>query len=112
MPRLINQLNVSNLETVEEVARWSSVIFDQIFATANGRLQLSDNVEFITIAASFPAANTEYVFEHTLGRAPLYYLAVTNPTGGVVYAGSTAFTSTNIYLKNTVITSSMTIWVF
>lgn len=112
MAKLRNQINVSNLETIDDLSRFVSVVFDELYNQINGKLQITQNIQFVTVNASFPAANTQYAFAHDLGVVPTYYIAVTNPTGGVVYAGTTPFTLNNIYLKNTVITSSMTIWIF
>lgn len=47
------------------------------------------------------SANTEDTIAHTLGSTPIGYIVLKQDKASNVYEGGTAWTSTNIYLKQT-----------
>jgi hypothetical protein len=57
-------------------------------------------------------ANTEDTVAHKLGRVPVGVFAGLPDKAAVLYKGTTAWTSTNIYLKTSVATVAWNIMVF
>lgn len=68
----------------------------------NGTANNSENIdgEFI-LYTSNGVADTEDTIAHTLGSVPIGYLIMKQDKAGSVYEGGTAWTSTNLYLKQT-----------
>lgn len=62
----------------------------------------SENIdgEFVTYTSN-AVADTEDTVAHTLGSVPIGYIVVKQDKGSNVYEGGTAWTSTNLYLKQT-----------
>lgn len=80
------------------------VFLDDIFTNLgnllNGGLSFSDNLESQELTATAHAvADTEFSVAHTLGRVPTRFVVTDIDEGGVVYKGTTAWTSSLIYLK-------------
>jgi len=57
-------------------------------------------------------ANTEDTVAHPLGRVPLGYIPVRWDKSAVLYDGTTAWTTTNFYLKSSAATVAWTLLVF
>lgn len=55
--------------------------------------------------------DTESSFAHTLGRVPRGFIVITKDKAGDMYAGSTANTSSLIYLRNAVASVAFTAYV-
>jgi len=68
---------------------------------------ISGEFQVITTNAS---ADTEDAFAHTLGSVPIGYIVLSRDKGGVIYDGSTSWTSTNIYLRSNVTSVATTIF--
>jgi hypothetical protein len=56
------------------------------------------------------SADAENTIAHTLGSVPIGYLVVKQSKAGSLYSGSTAWSSTNIYLKCSVASVVFTIF--
>lgn len=79
----------------------------------NRGLTFTDNLDGADVSYTSNAiANTEDTIPHTLGRAPVKFFVVDLDKGGVVYRGGTTFTSTNIYLKCTVASANIKLFIF
>lgn len=73
----------------------------------------TDNVDCRTISyTSNAVANTQDTVAHTLGKVPIGYIVVSQDKAGIVYNGGTTWTTTNIYLKNSVASVATKIIVF
>jgi len=84
---------------------------EDIYEEFNGKIDLvNQRVAQVTISDT-GAANTEFAVTHNLGVVPTYYLWNINKSG-VVYKGTTAWTTTNIYLKCSVANAEVKIVVF
>lgn len=57
-------------------------------------------------------ANTEDTVPHTLGRVPFGFLASCPDKAAVIYNGTTAWTTSNIYVKTSVATVAWKLLVF
>jgi hypothetical protein len=93
--------------------------FFQLAQTAiNGRLTFGDGVDIDNIKgkwASFEShavANTEFAVTHDLGQIPVGYIDVgTKDKAGVLYKGTTAWTTTTIYLKCSIASTTCLIFI-
>lgn len=56
------------------------------------------------------SADTEFSVTHTLGAVPVGYFVTKTNKGGVVYASTTAWTSSTIYLKCSAANTAITIF--
>lgn len=57
-------------------------------------------------------ADTEDTVPHSLGRVPVGYIVVKQDIASIVYDSTTSHTSTNLYLKNTGTSVTLTLLVF
>lgn len=68
----------------------------------NRGLSFTDNFDFEELSATAHATpDTEFSVTHTLERVPSRFIVVDIDEGGVVYKGTTAWTSTTVYFKCT-----------
>lgn len=56
--------------------------------------------------------DTEAAVSHNLKRVPVGYFVVGRDKAGVIYNGTTAWTTTNIYLRSNVATVTATVIIF
>lgn len=91
---------------------------DSIHKILDGNVEYGDGVNSGNIAGNWitvtspGVANTEFSFAHKLNKVPVGYHIMRRNNTGVIYDGTTAWTSSLIYLKCTVATQAMTIFVF
>lgn len=112
----------SNLDTQtneKEYARDLDDDIKQLAILTHGRIRFGtgeDGVGGENIAGEFQvytsngSADTEDTIAHTLGSVPIGYIVIKQDKGSVVYDSGTAWTSTDIYLKQTVATVATTIF--
>ena len=82
----------------------------ELAETINNGLKFSDNFNAETkIVADTGVANTEFSISHTLKRVPTGYIAIKNSTSGVIYNGTTSWTTTAIYLRCSVANANITV---
>ena len=55
-------------------------------------------------------ADTEFTVTHTLSRVPLEAFTIWKSLGMIVYRGTTAWTSTTIYLRSGTVSATFRIW--
>jgi hypothetical protein len=71
-------------------------------------LSFSDNIDCdIVEFTSHATPDTEVAVAHGLGKIPACFLVASLDKGGVVYKGSSAFTSTAVYIKCTVASTAV-----
>ena len=70
------------------------------------------NVDASYIQFTYSTADTEVSRSHALGRTPQGFIPASSSLGGVNYNSGTAWTSTSIYLKNTVQSDSVALILF
>jgi len=95
--------NVSNVTTVTDLARYTSITLDQIQSILNGGITFVDNFQASTISANFTAANTEFQLSHSLGRIPVGYILINASAAMIIYNGGSANTANDIFLKSSAI---------
>jgi hypothetical protein len=90
----------------------------QLFLFSQGRVRFGtgtdgdrgENIsgEFQVVTSS--TADTEFTVAHGLGATPIGFLVLRTDKGGVVYDSGTAWNDTNIYLKCTTATTTLTLF--
>lgn len=75
-------------------------------------VQMPFNRSETATASDSGTADTEFAVTHHLGRIPSGYIVTSIDKPGVVYAGSTAWTATEIYLKCSEANASIQLQVF
>ena len=91
----------------------------QLFLFSQGRVRFgtgTDGDRGENISGSFQVvtsagADTEFVVAHELGATPTGFLVVRTNKGGVVYDSGTAWNDTNIYLKCTTASTTLTLFI-
>lgn len=101
MPKIKTIFNVSNVETWEDLRKYTAQINSDIVDTINGRISLVDNCDTQEVSVTFAVAATDVAIPHTLGRVPVRFLVSNNSTGVVAYVGAMAWTDKTIYLRAT-----------
>jgi len=98
---------------LDELITLIGEFYRELSLLLNGEVNLTDNLrgDFISKADS-GTANTEFSISHNLKQVPEGYMVVKNSNGGVIYDGSTAWTSTTIYLKCTTANNNIKVYVF
>lgn len=105
MPKIKTILTLSNVQTLEDLIRYSSQNFDQVVSAINGNLTMVDNIDVKIILCKFTSANVQQSFQHGLGRIPTGYIPIGKTVSVDVYSGKNLNTSELIYLQATAITS-------
>lgn len=60
----------------------------------------ADNLDLVWLSTTTPAvADTEFTLTHNLGRVPSGYTIMSIDKAGIVYKGTTAWTTTQLSLK-------------
>lgn len=73
-------------------------------------ISVDDNLDCDVIEfTSNAVAGTEDTIAHSLGKVPHHYIVTSVDKAAVIYRGTTAFTSTNVYLKSSVATTAVKI---
>lgn len=85
-----------DVDLVDCLLRYTAKIGDAI----NGGIKASDNWDAQIITVTLAAANVEQAVAHTLKRVPTGYIVLSRNIAAVIYDGTTAWTSTNIYIRS------------
>jgi len=76
-------------------------------------ISFNDNLDVRSVTFTSSATpDAENTVSHSLGKIPTGYIVYSIDKGAVVYKGNTAWTSTNIYLKVNVASTTVKVWVF
>lgn len=87
--------------------------FNRIVAILNRGISFTDNVDCVLITTTTSATpDAENTVAHTLGKIPSGYIVYSQDKAASLYLGTTAWTSSNIYLKSDVATVAFKIIVF
>lgn len=92
-------LDVSNVQTWQELQRYSAQILKSFLDVINGNVDLVDNCSTSFVSVTFSAANTETKVAHTLGRTPQGYIVAGATADVRVFDSSSASTADAIFLK-------------
>lgn len=93
-----NQLDLRGFDRdlISALNDWSLIIK----AILDRGIAFGDNVDCRIVSyTSNAVADTEDTVAHTLGKAPIGFVVIDIDKAGVVYRGSTSFSTTNVYLK-------------
>lgn len=93
---------VSNVQSFEDLRRFTDQMFNQIVAAINGNLSFADNIEGSLITYTFTLANTTYQIPHTLEYTPCGYIVISKSVSTDIYDGMGTFNEKFIFLKSTV----------
>ena len=110
-------LLISNKQEIREYDKDLLKVLDDSYTNLDSILtkgiRFQDNVDCTLVEYnSNGSVDTEDTVAHGLGKVPTGFLVYNLDKGSVVYDSGTAWTSTNIYLKNTVATVAVKIIVF
>ena len=92
-------------DLIEALNRYTQKVGDCI----NKGIRAADNWDAQIISVVLAAANVEQAVAHTLKRVPIGYIVVSNDKAAIIYDGTTAWTSTNLYIRSNVITTTVKI---
>lgn len=86
------------LEYLDDLSKYMRTELESIKHEFNGKIELvNQRVAEVTISDT-GAANTDFEVTHNLGVVPRYYIWNID-RNGVVYKGTTSWTTTKIYLR-------------
>jgi len=92
----------------EGLLKYSTKLGDII----NGGLRLSENLDVQIKTITIAAANTEEAVAHTLKRIPAGYLVISINKAAIIYDGTTAWTSANLYIKTNTADTTVKVLIF
>jgi hypothetical protein len=93
----------SQVEDVEQLKRFSSIVVRELVDVVNGNLSFGDNFKCTVATVSFPSADVEQQIFHNLGRAPVGYVLVSANVAMNLYDGGSANTASELYLKSSAV---------
>lgn len=105
MGKIASTGTVSNLESIDELARFCSISFSQIITQVNGKLTIGDNISAKVLDVGFSATATEFVIAHGLGRSPLMWISGSIDANAVIFQTKAA-DDTNVYLEASAVCSA------
>lgn len=91
--------DLSNLQSLEELTRFTAITFNDVVSAINGRLDFVSNCITKTIGCTFTVGATTVAFEHGLGQVPNGYIVVGRDSPLEVYDGVKNADATSIYLQ-------------
>ena len=102
---------VSKVE--QDILRSLTDVFASIESILNNGIKFQDNVDckLVTFTSS-ATPDAENTVAHTLGKVPTGYIVYSRDKASILYNGTTAWTSTNLYVKANVATTIFKIIVF
>lgn len=104
----LNTLRQFDRDLITELERG----MDSIAAILDRGIDFADNVDCRIVSyTSNAVANTQDTLAHTLGKVPTGFIVVDIDKAGIVYRSATA-DSTNLYLKCSATSASITVLVF
>lgn len=87
--------------------------FNRIVAILNRGITFTDNVDCVLITITTSATpDAENTVAHTLGKVPTGYIVYSQDKAASLYLGTTAWTSSNVYLKSNVASVTFKLIVF
>lgn len=92
--------DISNITTLDDLVRYSSIITNSIVSAVNGGLDFTDNCNVSNVSVTFPAANVQVKVTHTLNRIPQGYLVAGRATNLQVFDGTSAMNSSEIFVQS------------
>ena len=93
-----DKTNKFQVDLVDRLLRYTQKLGDII----NKGIRAADNWEAQIITVTLTLADTEQAIPHTLKRIPEGYVLVSNDKAAIIYDGTTAWTTTNIYIRSNV----------
>jgi len=106
MSKIDQNIDIGRVSSWEELRRWTATILVQIQNIINGQLEFGTNLKSSLLSVNFPVADQEVVIDHGLGQLPKGYFLSGSNVATSLYDGTTAWTSTKIYLKASVIANT------
>lgn len=106
------QRTATNSQQTNNLARWneinSKVLAGNVsYGSTMGNTDQDQNLQIWKATGTSPGSpNTEFAIAHQLGRVPNTIVGQDTNNGGLLYRGSTAWTSTMVYLKCTTATAA------
>lgn len=94
-----------------EILRKLAQLFDGRIQFGDGTNKENLDLEFRDVT-SHTTANAEFSVSHTLGRVPGGYFVVKRDKAGVVYDGTTSWTTSAIYLRCSVSSTALRLVIF
>lgn len=85
MAKVKAPLKVDNVESWEDLRRFTGQTFDALLAEINGRLQIVENCYTSLVSIAFSATNTDTQVAHTLGVKPTGWILVSPSAAMQVY---------------------------
>lgn len=90
--------NKFEVDLVDRLIRYTAKLGNII----NKGVRAADNWDAQTISVTLATANTEQAVAHTLKRIPVGYIVLSMDKVATIYDGTTAWTTTNVYIRSNV----------
>ncbi len=94
--------DTSNVQSWEELRRFSSQSINDLVTVINGKIDLVDNCSTTLASVQFTKPNIEVEVKHSLGKIPSGYIVAGKSASFDIYNGSSPNTDSTIYVKGTV----------
>ena len=97
---------ISNLKPDDkDFVNYTAQILNALVATVNGDISLVDNGRTSLVRVLFNIANTQQAIQHTLNKVPVGYIQVGAVAAAQLFNGTSANTSSILYVQSTVATT-------
>ena len=98
LPELIEAVRKYQSDFNEALLRFTRRIVDVL----NGGIKITDNFDAQIITVTLTTANTEQTVSHSLKRVPNGYIVLSNDKAAIIYDGTSSWTSSAIYIRSSV----------
>lgn len=112
MSNVRSNSNLGNVTDVLQLARYVTVVLEEIVGVINGQIDFETNVRVKVVNVAFPTAAVDTRIPHFLNKVPTGYIIVGLTDPASLYTGTTQWTSTEIYLRSNAVISQARIMVF
>lgn len=98
--------DISQQDELPDLKRFTAIALQKIVDALTQNLTFSDNFNGKIVGATFSVSNTEVAIAHGLGRVPTGFIPTLPSAAMSIYNGTTAWTTSNIYLKSSAVGSA------
>ncbi len=98
----------------EEFMRFASYLLNDVVTQINGQLEFQKNIKGqLVTGIKFPSTPaTDVEIRHTLGRIPQGWIITSLDGASIIYKGSAVFTVKSIFLKSSVASVTVSLFLF
>lgn len=105
----ITPTDVTKIDDPDQFMRFAGQVISDLTNAVNGNIQFDTNILSQAVTVKFITANTDVKVPHLLGKTGVRYIVTSQTAGASIILGTTAQSTTNIYLQATSVPVTVTL---